>query len=92
MKTELEKMNDVHERSQAIGEFFEWLLSSKNYSIARCLTDEEEENGELPEYALMPVHINMEELLAEFFEIDLIKAEKERSELLEQIRETYQAE
>ena len=87
MKTELEKINDVHERSQAIGEFLEWLYSSKKYCIARSLTDEEEESDEWEEDALIAVQAPTEELLAEFFKIDLVQAEKERRELLEQIRE-----
>lgn len=87
MKTELEKIQDVSERSRAIGDFLEWLRGSKNYIIARCLTDEEMEDGDLEEDALIPVHIDIEKLLAEYFKIDIVQAEKERSELLEQIRE-----
>ena len=90
MKTELEKIKDAGERSQAIGEFLEWLLGSKNYSIARYLTDEEhesEDNVEWKEDELIPVRINTEELLAEFFKIDLVKAEKEREAILERFRE-----
>ena len=105
METELEKLNGVRERSQTIGEFLEWLFGSKNYHLAKYLTDEEYESEynvywvdglyekeqfkrhEIGKEELMPIHIDIEKLLAEFFEIDLIKVEKERSDLIEQIRE-----
>lgn len=77
MKTELEKIQDVNEKSQECGAFLEWLIIYKNYSLAQFLDEEDE---------LVPVHVNVEALLAEYFKIDLIKAEKERSELLKQIR------
>lgn len=85
-KTELVKMQDVREDSQAIGEFLDWLFNSKEYMIARHLTDEEEEEGDLEEDALIRIHINIEGILAEYFKIDLVQAEKERCELLESIR------
>lgn len=87
MGKELEKINDVREKSQAIGEFLEWLFSSKNYCIARYLTDEEEESAEWGEDALIAVLTSVEELLAEFFKINLVEAEKEQRQLLEQIGE-----
>ena len=105
MKTELEKMEGVRERSQAIGEFIEWLSSTKSYHIAKYLTDEEYESGdnvccvdglyakeqfkrhEIGKEELMPIHIDIEKLLAEFFEIDLVKVEEERREILERIKE-----
>ena len=100
MNTELEKLEDVSERSQAIGEFIEWLCYSKKYQIAKCLTEEEYESEdnvywvdglhekeqfkrhEIGKKELMPIHIDIEKLLAEYFEIDLVKAEKERGEIL----------
>lgn len=102
---ELEKLKDVSERSQAIGEFLEWLFDTKSYHIAKYLTDEEYESKdnvswvdglyekeqfkrhEIGKEELMPIHIDIEKLLAEYFEIDLAKVEKERSEIIEKIRE-----
>jgi len=81
MKTELEKIQEVREKSQAIGTFLEWLSYHKNYIIAQY-SDEEEDDEEL-----VPVHANTEALIAEFFEINLVKAEEERREILEKIRE-----
>ena len=41
---------------------------------------------EIGKNELMPIHIDIEKRLAEFFGIDLVKVEEERSELLNQIR------
>lgn len=78
MRSELEKIKDVREKSQEIGAFLEWLFGTKDYHIGEYLSEEGE---------LVHVRINMEELLAEYFEIDLVKAEKEREKILEDIRE-----
>ena len=107
MKTELEKLEDVSERSQAIGEFLEWMFGTKNYHIAKYLTDEEYESEdnvywvdglyekeqfkrhEIGKEELMPIHIDIEKLLAEYFEIDLVKVEEERRETLKEIMEKW---
>lgn len=44
MKTELEKLEGISEKSQAIGEFLEWLFGSKNFYIGKYLTDKEYES------------------------------------------------
>lgn len=103
MKTELEKLEAVSERSQAIGEFLEWLFGSKNFHIGKYLTDEEYESDdniywvdglhekeqfkrhEIDKEELMPIHIDIEKLLADFFEIDLVKVEEERKQTLNEI-------
>ena len=104
MKTELEKLEDVSDRSQTIGEFLEWIFGSKNYHIAKYLTDEEYNSEDNVYFVdgiykkrqfkrhkfgtdeLLLVHINIEKLLAEFFEIDLVKVEEERREILKKIK------
>ncbi|GAH25145.1 unnamed protein product [marine sediment metagenome] len=103
MKTELEKLESVSKKSQAIGEFLEWLFGTKNYHIAKYLTEEEYESEdnvcwvdglyekqqfkrhEIGKEELMPIYVDIEKLLAEFFEIDLVKVEKERRETLEKL-------
>ena len=103
MKTELEKLEAVSERSQAIGEFLEWLFGTKKYYIAKYLTNEEYESEdnvyfvdglyekeqfkrhEIEKEELMPISIDIEKLLAEFFEIDLVKVEEERKQTLNEI-------
>lgn len=71
---ELERMAQVRKRSQIIGEFLEWLRSK--YTICKS-------SG----HGYYPALKSTEELLAEYFEIDLEQAERERRELLRQIRE-----
>lgn len=104
---ELEKMARVKESSHTIGEFIEGLFNSKNYHIARYLSEEEYESEgnvvwvepilnekgkpwkrhNVKKGELIPVHVDIEKLLAEYFEIDLEKAEKERREILKSVRE-----
>jgi len=97
--SELDKLESVQEKSQAIGEFLDWMFS-KGLCFARNLTEEEYESDEnvedvesaaLGEFykihrikrdELILEHIDIEKTLAEFFEIDLAKAEEERRELL----------
>lgn len=73
---EIDKMRDVREKSQLIGNFLSWLEEEK-YSI--CLWDIKHKEYE-------PTRLRIEQLLAKYFEIDLDKAEKEKCELLEEIR------
>lgn len=78
--TECEKMQKVQKESQIIGEFLEWLGSEKEYSICKFC---EYENREGSYY---PVQLDKEQLLAEFFEVDLNKVEEERRAILEGLR------
>jgi len=73
---ELDKMRDVREKSQLIGNFLSWLEEEK-YCIGVW-------NIRYNEYE--PTRLSIEKLLAQYFEIDLDKAEQERSQLLESIR------
>ncbi len=72
---EIMKMHSVKPESQAIGEFLEWLHHEKQWELA------EWENN-----SLYPAHYSIEKLLAEFFEIDLDKVDKEKRALLDQVR------
>lgn len=73
----LDKMLRVKNQSQKIGEFLEWLSSAKHYHIARWSNEEEQ---------LVHVSESIETLLAEYFEIDLKQAERERRKILNLIR------
>lgn len=78
MKTpELDRMRDVHERSQEIGDFLEWLRYDENH-VQLAIWDGEK---------LIPFHYNIEQLLANYFHIDLNKVESERRALLDALRE-----
>ena len=69
---EHEKLSAVQEKSQAIREFLEWLDFEKNYTICSL----GEAGGDLRE-EYSPVYTSTEKLLAEFFNIDQIKLEKD---------------
>jgi len=95
---ECEKTRKVQPQSQAIGEFLEWLGEEKKVRLC-CMhqhTDacyEESDHKRLwptcgwTEYAYTPIRLSIENLLAEFLEIDLVKVEKERRVMLEKLRE-----
>jgi hypothetical protein len=88
---ECEKLKAVQEKSQAIGEFLEWLTTEKGYFIqesrTRIIPAEDSLSGKA--YSVQnigPIRESWERLLAEFFEIDLDKVEQEKRALLEEIR------
>lgn len=72
---ECDRLRDVSRSSQLIGEFLEWLLAE--YTLA-----EWNDSGEV----LRPVRASIEELLAEYFGIDLDKIEEERQAVLEALQ------
>lgn len=83
MKTpELDKMRDVKEKSQAIGEFLDIFCRERGYVL--CKFKEYGKGSSDGEY--LPVIASIEEILAEHFGINLIKVEKERQSLLERLR------
>jgi len=71
---ECERMSAVRDESQSIGAFVEW-LGEQNWEIIDSI--ESEHHG-------FPVHIRLstEELLAKYFDIDLVLVEKERRAML----------
>jgi hypothetical protein len=72
---EHEKLKAVKDRSQAIGEFIEWLEESKRMCI--CYR---EEGG------YWPTGTPINKLLAEHFEIDLDRLEDEKRQMLREQR------
>lgn len=82
MKTETPELNriiGVSEDSQRIGEFLEWLAEQE---IVLAEWDDNAGN----DADLFQIHTTREQLLADYFEIDLVKAEKERQALLDEVR------
>ena len=79
---ELDKLQKVKDKSQAIGEFFDWLKEEKGIFLAI-------DNGKimgltgLKKRYIIPYYGNFSSLLSEFFEIDERKIEEERREVLE---------
>jgi hypothetical protein len=77
---EHDKLSAVKDKSQAIGEFLEWLDYEKNYSVC-SLTEGRNGDGEYS-----PIFTSTEKLLAEFFNIDLNKLEQEKRKMLNELR------
>ena len=71
---EHEKVKQIADSSQAVGEF----LECSEYVL--CVHDEERDR-------YSPVPMSVEEILAEFFDIDLAAVEREKREMLSNIRE-----
>lgn len=77
---ECEKLAQVSEKSQELGYFLEWLMQ-------RCVLaewDESEEGG--TDDILYPIHKSIEQILAEYFHIDMDKVNEERAQILKELR------
>jgi hypothetical protein len=74
---EHDKLHEVKDKSQAIGEFLEWLGSEKRGVVCEYTDDSD--------YPIPMTH-NIQTLLAEYFDIDLDKIEEEKQQMLEKIR------
>ena len=99
---ESDKLIAIAPKSQAIGEFIEWLRGTKGIEFAtrhhhgdKCEGWDQERcryNPSSIEYCpvqdggLMPESFTIEKIVAEFFEIDMMKVERERAALLDSIR------
>lgn len=79
---EHEKLQAIKEQSQIIGEFLEWLAVEKQVSL--CKVDPEYRGDYSPYW---PIRKRYEELLAEFFNIDLEVLEEEKRTMLEEMQE-----
>lgn len=87
---ELDKMSAVRDKSQAIGEFLEWLSGEHKIQLMKEPVDKCEDCYDCEDCGtvrMIYANFNMERMLADFFEIDLNKCEQERSALLDAIRE-----
>lgn len=73
---ECDKILRVRRESQTIGEFLEWLQGPRELTIC--------ESGR--HHSFYPAHISIQNLLAEYFEIDQNQAEKERRAILTAIQ------
>jgi len=96
---ELDKMLKVQPQSQAIGDFLSWLGDEKNVRL--CYPHEHQDDcydcsplTGIRTYKVcdfeagqhIPACLNIQETLAEFFKIDLVKCEEERRAILDDIR------
>ena len=100
MKTpECDKLRSVSENGQAIGEFLDWLVYEKKVNL--CESHEHDENCEdgegeqleceLKEHEYIPFSYQIQNLLAEYFKIDLDKVETERRAILAELQKAQGA-
>jgi hypothetical protein len=73
-----ERMIAVKEESQKFGEFLEWLMHRYTF----CNPPYPTRSGR----NYRPARVDIEALLADYFKIDLVEAEKEKRRLLEFLR------
>jgi hypothetical protein len=79
---ECEKLVKHKQESQIIGTFLDWLQNEKGYEIAYW----DEASNRSDDEQLYPCHKTIEQWLAEYFNIDLNKVEKERQQIIEDLR------
>lgn len=83
---ECEKLHAVSDDSQKIGEFLEWL--KRKYYICEFWDREKlDDSGDQSNEGFYPNYKSIQDLLAEYFEIDMNKVEEERREILKSLQE-----
>lgn len=86
---ELNKILEVKEDSQRIGEFLKW-MSEEEINLMKSPEEKcrfcDDECVECGSVRMDYLTTKREQLLANYFEIDLVKAEKERQTLLDAVR------
>lgn len=70
---ECEKMKLVSSESQSIGAFLDW-CGEQGFELRDWDNEYQDQPG--------PLHKSIEQLLAKYFEIDLVKVESERQQML----------
>lgn len=76
----LDRMVEIQEQSQLCGEFLDWFL--RKYTV---FDRKQKRKSPFADVMGNGDYINKEKLLAEFFDIDLVEAEKERQAILDNI-------
>lgn len=77
----LKKMEEIQPFSQKIGDFLDF-MANKGYYMCEFI---ERDDYDIDIYS--PTFLSREQMLAMFFDIDLVEAEKERQALLDSIKE-----
>ena len=83
----LEKLKEIQEESELCGKFLDWFL--KRYTV---FDRKQVRESPFADVKGAGDYINKEQLLAEFFDIDLDEANKERELLLKSLQEHKQGE
>lgn len=74
---EHEKMQAIKDESQSIGAFLDWLCNENGIELCRFSSHNDN---------LMPTNEGIEKLLARYFKIDLKKIEREKLQMLDEMR------
>jgi hypothetical protein len=77
---EHDKLSAIKGKSQEIGEFLDWLRDEKDYQICSWV------EGGCGNGEYNPIFRSTENLLTEYFNIDLKKLEKEKQKMLDELR------
>lgn len=83
---EHEKMKAIKDKSQAVGEFLEWLDQEKGYEIAHYPMLENSKGKKYQSERLLSIMTPSNKLLAEFFEINLDEIKKEKQQMIDEMR------
>jgi hypothetical protein len=81
---EHEKLQAVREKSQAIGEFMQWLCDQKELHLGRWVTTDP--GGTWETTSFEREHTDIQKLLAEFFEVDLDALYAEKEAMYQELR------
>lgn len=82
--TECDKLSKVAPDSQKIGEFLDWLQDEREPRLTLCrFVEEEGSDGYFPD------HGSIQNLLAEYFKIDMDQVERERAAILDGLRASH---
>lgn len=81
---EHEKLDKIHNLSNSIGDFLEWLSSVKKIRFAQWVKEKTESGTEYDVFVQQPMQI--EQWLSEYFNIDLKKLEQEKQTMLIELR------
>ncbi len=91
---ECDKMNERTDEWNAIYPFMEW-LQEKKIRLAHTITKREyygEDYEDEPMETMVPISQSLENLLYEYFDVDLAELERERREILDSLRNKREAE
>ena len=92
---EHERVSQVKDKSQAIGEFLQW-LADQGIQLGKYVNDEiKTYDGDSDSFTVThfrPHHERIEDLLARYYNIDLNKLEREKREMLAELRKRNAAE
>lgn len=81
---ECDKLSDVHEDSNKVGQFLEWMTQERGIVFASWQPADPDYTAFFGETeSLRPQCLNINELLAEYYGVDLKKVEEERRTILD---------